>query len=191
MPNGYFSMIDNMIVPVYKRAWEEDTTKDVWMRENVNKANVYGFEASVKYSFLKNYSVEIGYNYSKNKNLETAMQLPYSPGSSLYSKVLFNQAIVGKYLSISGFIGFKATFNRSAWNWKPPTTQPQDYKDGLITNLKDYQKLDAGLTITIFNHYALFFNAYNILSQEVETLDDAYTVFAGEPTVKGGIKISF
>lgn len=191
MVNGYFSIIDNMIVPVYKGAWAEDTTKDVWMRENINKAYVYGFEASAKYFIFKNYSIEFGYNYSKNKNSETSLQLPYSPGSSVYSKILFNQPIIGNYLSISGFVGFKAVFNRSAWNWKPPTTQVHDYPGGLTTKLKDYQKLDAGITATVLNHYSIFFNAYNILQQDIETLDDAYTVFAGELNYKVGLKIQF
>lgn len=190
MINGYFSMIDDMIVPVYQGAWSEDTTKDVWMRQNIHKAYVYGAEATMRYKFLNNYVLEAGYNFSKNMNIETSRQLPYSPGSSVFAKFQFEQNII-RHIVISGFIGFKAVFNRSAWDWQPPSGTPHDYQDGLITKLVNYQKLDAGLTLTLFGHYSLFFNTYNILGQEIETLDDAFTVYKGEPAFKGGLKILF
>jgi outer membrane receptor for ferrienterochelin and colicins len=38
--SGFYSNITNMIVPVYMGAWSVDTTKDVWMRQNILKAEI-------------------------------------------------------------------------------------------------------------------------------------------------------
>jgi len=48
--NGYVSLIDNFIVPQYQGQWDEDPTKDVWRRENILRAIVYGAEFSSRWT---------------------------------------------------------------------------------------------------------------------------------------------
>ena len=60
--------------------------------------------------------------------------------------------------------------------------------EGLTTKLEDYQKLDAGVSLTYKENYQAFLNVYNILGQDIETLDDLYTIIDGEPILKGGIR---
>ena len=47
--------------------------------------------------------------------------------------------------------------------------------------------LNAGIKLGLKNRYEIFVNAHNLLKQEIETLDDVYTVFKGEVYVRTGI----
>lgn len=184
--NSYYSQITDMIIPVYKGPWEEDDTKDVWMRENIHEAKMYGAELVVKVNLFDNILIEGGYTISDNKDEESGRKLPYNPGSSGYFKMFFNQPI-SKSMCLHGFAGIKTVNGRSAWNWKPASDNTTD-PFGIITELANYQKLDAGIMLSINNNYSIYLNVYNILGQEVEQLDDCFTVFKGEPTLKSGMK---
>lgn len=185
--NSYYSRITDMIIPVYKGAWEVDDTKDVWMRENIHEAEMYGAELVVRVNLFDNYMFEGGYTFSENKDEDSGRQLPYNPGSSEYLKVFFTQPI-SQSISFQGFAGIKIIHGRSAWNWKPASDSGVDDPFGIITKLADYQKFDAGIMFSIENRYSIYLNVYNILGQEVEQLDDCFTVLKGEPTLKSGIK---
>ena len=96
---------------------------------------------------------------------------------------------IGSKLTLSEFVSLRTVFNRSAWNWQPDTSIDDTNPDGLLTELGDYQKLDAGITICYDNKYNVFLNAGNILGQNIENLDDSFTMIDGEPVFKVGLKI--
>ena len=88
----------------------------------------------------------------------------------------------------SAFVGLRAVFNRSAWSWKPAPGAPLDDPSGLTTGLDDYQKLDAGISADYNDTYRIFLNFYNLLGQDIENLDDVYTVLDGKATVLFGFR---
>jgi len=190
MLSGYYSMIDDMIVPVYQGPVPANPIKDIWMRENIVKANIYGFELMSHLNVVKNLFFDLGYSWSDNMNVETNQQLPYKPGWHVVGKVMFEQKISGK-TRINIFASVKHSTGRSAWNWKPATGAPQDNTEGLITPLKDYQMVNAGLNCSVSEKYFLTFKLSNILKQEIEYLDDAYTVYAGKMLFSTKLSISF
>jgi outer membrane cobalamin receptor len=188
--HGYYSDIDDMIVPVYEGPWSEDPGIDVWRRQNIEEAEVYGGEASLNWAVNGWLSLETGYTRTESENRETGRRLPYRSGSSLYGRLVATHSIGGN-CAISGFVGARAAFDREAWNWKPaPGTSP-DNPDGLTTPLKDYTKLDAGVSLALGSDYEVFVKVENIFGEDIENLDDAYTVIDGEPVFQAGAKYNF
>lgn len=187
---GFYSDLDDMIVPVYEGAWDEDPTLDVWRRQNIENAEVYGAEAAVVLHVTDQMSLEGGYTYTDNEDKDTGRQLPYHPGSSAYGKMVYTQPLSGAY-KVSLFIGARAVFDREAWNWKPAPETPTDNPDGLTTALEDYTKLDAGINLAAGQNCDLFAKVENILGEDIENLDDAYTVIDGEPVFTIGMKYRF
>jgi len=185
-----YSDIDDMIVPVYEGAWAEDPTKDVWRRTNIEHAWVFSGEFSARYIFSPNLTLESGYTYTNNEDEDTGHQLPYDPGDSIFAKALTDWELDRDW-KLSGFIGLRAVFDRSAWSWKPPAGAPAGDPSGLTTDLDDYEKLDTGITLTYRKDLSFFVNVYNILGQDFENLDDSYTILDGEPTFKVGLKWDF
>jgi len=187
--NGFYSNIENMVVPIYAGAWSQDTSKDMWVRQNIYKAIIYGLEITSRFNFFKNkLLIEAGYVYNYNRNHDTKNILPYYPGSSINGRINFNSNI-GHNIIFSVFATINAINNRSAWSWQPAPNSNYNDLNGLVTVLKNYQLLNAGVSITIFKNYEFFFNAKNILKQEIENLDDAFTVFYGTTSFDGGFKI--
>jgi outer membrane receptor protein involved in Fe transport len=183
---GYYNVIHDMITPVYSGPWEADSTIDKWVRTNIHEATIYGAEIFASWTLGDNLLIRAGYTYTYNENTSTGRQLPYFPGQSYTGKIIYNRNL-GKNISFTGFIDLKGVIDRSAWNWQPEAGAPQDNPDGLITPLKDYQMLDAGVKVSIKNRYEFFVNAHNLLGQEIETLDDAFTVYKGEVYFRTGI----
>lgn len=186
--NAFYSSIDNMIVPVYKGAWDLDPSKDVWMRENIHHANIWGYDGFVQFKWVEILKLETGFSFSDNINNSTQRQLPYSPGSAFIAKVQFSQKITTNII-MESFVNYRFVQGRRAWNWKPASGESADNMDGMITKLIDYQKLDAGISIKFDNKYSIFGSLYNILGEEIETLDDAFTVFTGKPLFRVGFKM--
>jgi outer membrane receptor for ferrienterochelin and colicins len=194
LADGYYSKITDMITPVYEGVWEENpdetTTIYKWVRTNIHKAKIYGFESTIRYRLKDKLTVEGGYTYTHNENSSTGGQLPYYPGESFFSKIVYTQKHSAK-LSSSYFMTLRATKNRSAWNWKPDSDADVDNSDGLITDLEDYQLLSAGVKFTYNKKYNLYLNVGNILGQDIQNLDDVFTEIDGEPTFKVGCLINF
>ncbi|MFP4055768.1 MAG: TonB-dependent receptor plug domain-containing protein [Candidatus Brocadiia bacterium] len=187
---GHYSDIDDMIVPVYEGPWAVDPTKDVWRRTNIEKAEVYGAEMKARYTFSPNFRLEGGGSYTSNEDQETGRQLPYDPGYSAFLKAVA-EGPLGPNWRWSAFAGLRAVFNRSAWSWKPaPGTDPSD-PSGLTTELEDYEKVSAGLSLRYKDRYELFLNAYNLLAQDIENLDDIHTIIDGEPTFMVGFRATW
>jgi outer membrane receptor protein involved in Fe transport len=185
---GYYNLIDDMITPVYSGPWEADSTIDKWVRTNIYHAKIYGSEIYASWKPFNSVRFKAGYTYTHNVNVSTGLQLPYYPGQSYFGKIVFNRQLT-KSLEITGFINFKGVIGRSSWNWKPDADATPDNPDGLVTPLKDYQLLNAGVKMGIKENFEIFLNAHNILQQEIETLDDVYTVFRGEVYYRTGIHL--
>jgi len=188
--SGFYSIISNMIIPVYAGPWEQDTSKDVWMRQNILQAEILALEMSASWFITNNYNLLFSYNFADNiAKSEESQQLPYNPGQGLNVKFTAKQNI-GENFTISEFVSLRCVFGRSAWNWKPETGTDPTNPYGLTTELADYQKLDAGINLCFHKKFNLYFNIGNILGQDIENLDDAYTVIDGEPVFKVGVKIN-
>lgn len=191
--HGYYNTISNMITPIYSGIWEEnpnpDTVIDKWVRTNIHEAKIYGLETTIKYQLDDNLLLECGYNHSYNENSSTGGQLPYFPGESFFSKIIYNYKLSGKLDGLC-FVSLRATKNRSAWDWKPATGTDFDNPDGLIRELKDYQLINVGAKFIYNKKLSLFLNAGNILGQNIQKLDDSFTEIDGEPTLKLGCLIN-
>jgi outer membrane receptor protein involved in Fe transport len=187
--SAYYSKVNNMIVPVYEGPWYEvDSSKDVWRRQNILEANILSGQIGVRYLLFNNYGLHMSYSYSDNFTpSEENRQLPYKPGQSLSVKITGKQNITSK-ICLQEFVSLRTVTGRSAWNWKPASGIVDD-ASGLITALEDYQKLDAGITISYDKKYDLYFNVSNILGQDIQNLDDALTIIDGEPVFSIGFRL--
>jgi outer membrane receptor for ferrienterochelin and colicin len=183
-----------MITPVYSGIWEEnpDTTSviDKWVRTNIHKAKIYGIESTLRFKLNKQLLLEAGYNYAYNENSSTGGQLPYYPGESLFSKIVYNYKLSSKLDGLL-FVSLRATKGRSAWSWKPASGTDFDNPDGLIIELNDYQLLNAGIKFIYNKQLNVFVNVGNILGQDIQRLDDSLTEIDGEPTWRVGCNIKF
>jgi outer membrane receptor protein involved in Fe transport len=192
--HGYYNLINDMITPVYGGIWEENpdtnTVIDKWVRTNIHEAKIFGVETTLRYQVNDKLLLEGGYNYTDNQNITTGGQLPYFPGESFFSKIIYNFNLFPK-VSGSGFISLRTAKNRSAWDWKPAVGSDYTNPDGLITELKDYQLINAGIKVRYNNKINLYLNIGNILGQNIQKLDDALTEIEGEPTWKTGCLVNF
>jgi len=190
MIGGYYSTIDDMIVPVYHGPLSTDPSKDVWKRENIAQAKIYGFEITAKTHADRLISLETGLSWSDNLDVSSERQLPYKPGWNTYLKVIIFKKFRNGH-TFNMFSSVKHTAARSAWNWRPAPEAPSTSTEGLVTPLNDYQMLNAGITFSFRNKHDITLKASNILQQEIEYLEDAYTVYAGKMLLNMKIKIGF
>jgi outer membrane receptor for ferrienterochelin and colicin len=120
--NSYYNLINDMITPAYSGIWEENpdtsTVIDKWVRTNIHKAKIFGTETTVRYQLNDKLLLEGGYNYTENQNITTEGQLPYYPGESFFSKIIYNFKL-SPMVGGSCFVSLRTTKNRSAWDWKP------------------------------------------------------------------------
>jgi len=192
--HAYYNNITNMITPVYSGIWEENpdtsTVIDKWVRTNIHDAKIYGIETTLRYRLDDRLLLEAGYNYSDNQNSTTGGQLPYYPGESFFSKIVYNKKLSSR-ISLSNFISLRVTKNRSAWDWKPAGGKDYDNPEGLIIELNDYQLLNSGIKFIYDNKINLYLNVSNILGQDIQKLDDSLTEIDGEPTWRIGCLINF
>jgi len=186
---GYYNTIDNMITPVYEGPWEENPEIDKWVRQNIHNAQILGYEISGRWNITEAIDLEGGYTYTDNENTTTGGILPYYPGRSYYTRMIMNHSF-NEQSSGSAFICLRAARDRSAWNWKPTDDAEPDNSEGMITRLADYEMLNAGLKWT-YHPISLFINVSNILGQDIERLDDVYTITDGEPVYRGGLILTF
>ncbi|MCF7827074.1 MAG: TonB-dependent receptor [Candidatus Marinimicrobia bacterium] len=192
--HSYYNTISDMITPIYGGIWEENpdstTIIDKWVRTNIHEAEIYGLETTIRYFLDDHFLLEGGYNYAENQNRSTGGQLPYYPGESFFSKLIFRYNLTSWH-HLSSFISWRATKNRSAWNWMPESSEDYENPDGLVTALKDYQLLNIGFKLTYRGKYSYFVNAGNLLAQDIQKLDDSFTEIDGEATWKVGFLINF
>lgn len=188
--NGYVSLIDNFIVPQYQGEWDVDPSKDVWRRENILRAIVYGAEFSSRWIPLEWMSLKVGYTYAGNKKRGDDKELRFHPGHSVFATLDLQKDITVKW-QVGGFFNFKGAFDRKAWSWKPDKEGERDDPSGYITELGDYQVLSLGVQVTYDKTYQIAFKANNLLEQDIENLDDALTVIDGEPTFYGSLRIFY
>lgn len=185
--HGFYSTIDDMIVPVFEGAWALDPTVDVWRRQNIEEAEVYGGEAMARWEVTDSLRFETGYTYADNEDKATGRQLPYRPGSSAYGRLSARQPI-GNDMALGAFVGLRAAFDREAWNWKPAAGTDPRNPDGLVTALEDYVKLDAGASLTVGPDWEFYVKVENILAEDIENLDDAHTIIDGDVICWLGVK---
>lgn len=186
---GHYSRLRDMIVPVYEGPWDEDPTKDVWRRTNIAKSTVYGAEARARYRILPGLRLEGGYTWSDERD-DSGRQLPYHPGSAAFFEASVSRRL-GPRWQVDARVALFAAFDRSAWSWKPAAGAAADDAAGGTTSLQDQQRLQAALTAAYRDTYFAYVNAHNLLGQDLEYLDDAYTVLEGEPTFSGGLRCAW
>lgn len=182
---GFYNDVDDMIIPVYRGVWDQDPTIDVWERENIKNAEVYGFEIKSEIRLHQYVRLEAGYTYTDNEDKDTGRQLPYSPGKTLSARLAGWYPVTG-LVDVSGFIGVKSAFDREAWSWKPATGAATNDPNGLITELEDFTKLDMGTSVKVARAYEIFAKVQNLLGEDIENLDDLHTVIDGKPVFTVG-----
>jgi outer membrane receptor for ferrienterochelin and colicins len=193
MINGYYYSIDNMITPVdhgledptlyFPREqipFVTDSLVYIYRRENIHQGRIGGGEIKMLWYFMDGYTFEGGFCILHNKNQDTGKTLPYYPGKSLSLKLQGNQSITNR-LTIGGFIGLNATMGRKIWRFKHDSEQQ--------LNLDNYQKLDAGLSLSFQNGYELFLNFDNLLCQEIHLYEDVDFIIEGTPLYRVGIRL--
>ncbi|MBN1755668.1 TonB-dependent receptor [bacterium] len=196
MANGYYTALTDMITPIDHGLenpydyfspeemphWDtEDSLVYIYRRENVHKASIYGGELKLLWNFFRNFYLEGAFNYTHNKNEDTGESLPYYPGMSFSGKLYGDQSI-NPWLRLGGFVGINAVSGRKIWKFVENGEQKIE--------LDDYQKLEAGLNITIKERYQLFCNATNLLKQEIHSYEDVEMVLEGIPQFYAGLKIN-
>jgi len=183
---------DDMIVPYYEGAVPGDPAHDVWRRMNIAEARVYGAEASMKWKINDSLEFDAGCTYTENEREDTDGQLPYSPGTTTFAKMILTRPVTTG-IKMRSFVGAHNALNRSSWSWKPAAGMDPSDSSGLVTPLGDYINLSAGVSFFFGECLELLFRADNLLGEEIVTLDDVYTVREGDPAYYMGVKyrISF
>jgi outer membrane receptor for ferrienterochelin and colicins len=187
--SGYCHLIDNFIVPRYAGPWDEDPTKNMWVRTNILRAWVYGGELSGKWSPLTWLRLQSGYSYGTNWDEAEDEQLQFDPGHTVFGRVDLRFRFA-THARVNLFARVLLRSGRSAWNWKPAAEAAPDDESGYITELADYTLLDAGAELS-YRQYTAFFSATNLLSEDIERLDDALTKLDGEPLFRAGLRFEW
>ena len=192
--NGYYYAIENMITPIdhgledpiryfpqEQIPFVTDSLVYIYRRENIHSGRIGGGEIKILWHFITGFRLEGGFNFSHNQNTDTGESLPYYPGKSLALKLSARQPLSPK-LSWGGFIGMNAVSDRKIWKFKHSGEQS--------VKLDDYQKLDAGFRVYYGSHVELFFNADNILGQELHLYEDVDFVIEGTPLYRFGVRLT-
>jgi len=185
--DGYYTAMTDMITPVFDHteiiidsSETVDTTElDIYIRQNIHEATIYGGEIKICYNFFRNFILDGAFNYTHNENKMTGTSLPYYPGMTASAKLSGHEAIT-PWLGAGGFVGINFISNRKVWNWNNVSEEIE---------LEDYMKLDAGLNIKFLDRYELFGTVNNILGQEIHMFEDVELLIDGIPQFTGGIRL--
>ena len=182
--NTFYTDLDDMIVPVYEG--NIDPKHEVWRRMNISNAEVYGVETNVKWKMTENLRLDLGYTYTGNENKNTGRQLPYSPGSAAFAKLVNNSKLSDNF-KLQCFVGARTEFNREAWSWKPEAETDPGNANGLTTKLDDYVDVIAGVSCFLDDNIELYVRAANLLGEDIENLDDSHMILDGKPVFTVGL----
>lgn len=196
--NGYFHVVDNFITPAYVGPWGDDPNwdgdpenqKDMWVRQNILEAWLYGSEGSVKWHPTQWLWLGAGYGYAANRDKHDDKQLKFHPGHTVSGDAAVRFTFATHW-RIGGFAKALYRKGRSAWNWKPASDAPQTDEAGYITALDDFILLDAGVRASYKKRYMLEAKVTNLLGEDIQHLDDALTTIQGEPVYRVGFKMLF
>ena len=188
--SGYFHIVDNFITPKYEGPWEEDPTKDKWVRQNILEAWLYGGEGSFKWRPSRWLVLGGSYGYAANSDKDADKQLKFHPGHTVSGNVSA-RFTVASHWQVSPVVKVVYRSGRSAWNWKPAADAPQNNEEGYITSLEDFVLLDAGLRVSFKKRFTGYVKVTNLLGEDVQRLDDALTTLAGAPVFRVGLKLMF
>lgn len=189
MLNGFYTEFDDKIVFAYEGAHPTNSAIDVWRRQNVEEAVVYGVDVGALWQINEQFRFEGGCTATESKDMKTGRKLSYSPGVSAYGKVVFSDQVLDH--DVTSFLGIRAGFDRQAWSWKPAQGQPSSNTDGLTTELDDYFTFDAGVTVGLTKQLETFVTVENILGEDIQNLDDVLTELDGAPFVRVGLTYDF
>ena len=154
----------------------------VYRRENIYEARVIGGEAMAAYRLragLFSLSSQACISYANTENISKDEILPYNPGMTLSVK-LHPSFKLGQKAVLSAFVGLKAVSGRQIW----------DYKKDAVTDLEDYQDFEAGIALSFLDRYEAYLRSTNMLSQEIQSYEDALMILEGKPMLEGGFKIT-
>jgi len=191
--NAYHYSIENMITPIdhgledptlyfpsEQIPFITDTLAYIYQRENIHKGLINGGEIKMLWDLSSEYSIESGLSLTDNKNEDTGKSLPYYPGKSVSLKIKGKQALA-RGTTLGGFVGLNAAMDRKIWRFIHDSEQE--------VKLNNYQKLDAGLSLSLQNGYELFFNVDNLLEQEIHLYEDVEMLIEGTRLFRGGIRL--
>jgi len=183
---GSLSLVDDFIALRYTGPWDEDPTKDKWERANILRAWIYGAEARARWAPLAWLRLTAGYAYGGNHDESADKQLQFLPGHTITGKLDLS-GDVAPHWRLGGFVRALYRVGRSAWSWKPAQGAARDDEDGYVTELANFVGLDAGAEVR-FHAWTAFVTMTNLLSQDIEHLDDALTCLDGTPLWRVGLR---
>lgn len=144
----YYINIENMI------RWLPNAS-GIWSPINTNKVESYGVESQLDFdkNFGKNKTkFSAGYIFTHSKNLETNKFLSYVPKHKIFGNVSYAY-------------DFVEIFVQGMFNARTFTTDDEK----LSSAISSYFVMNAGINITLLNHYQIGFRANNLLDQVYET----------------------
>ena len=130
------------------------TTAGYWTPENVEKVQSKGIESSLtftKKTGKHQFSLNLGYAYTKSQNQETRKQLSYVPFHKIFGNLDYQYRFLGFYV-------------QGMYNSLTYTTTDENYTDAL----KPYFVSNAGVYLQVKN-YKLTFKINNIGNEIYET----------------------
>ncbi len=186
--DGYYTAMTDMITPIYDHTeyiiesseTSVDTTElDIYIRQNIHKATIFGGEIKLSYYFFRDFAFEGAFNCTHNENMETGKSLPYYPGMTASAKLSGYESL-NSWFGFGGYVGMNFAMGRKVWNWNDVSEELE---------LEDYIQLDAGLNFKFDDRYEIFGMVDNILSQEIHTYEDLEMITAGIPQFKAGVRL--
>jgi outer membrane receptor protein involved in Fe transport len=198
-PAGMFSItiggaatwISNMIqyyntgrdTTVFDPIVRDTPTVHIFGRQNIARAFVGEGDISFKIR-LQPITVQAGYSYTYNRDLDSNRILSYFPGSGISAKIS-GEWKLGAQWSIEPYVAVKAGFGRRFMS--------QGMESGEVAGevaLENYTDLSGGISVSYLNRFSLFFKASNLLGQEMESYEDILMKTNGDRLIEGGLKVS-
>ena len=159
---------------------------------NANKSTVYGFEATVQYTFDKLLPAPFdGLGFSANY---TKVESSTTFDPSLTSQV-FNVEGLSDSANVVGFYEKGPVQVRVAYNWRAPFLRSTFGDNGQPTNIDSYGQLDLTGSLKLTNNIGVFVDVLNVTNAKQRVYSSFKDRFAGlyqtGRVISGGVRATF
>ena len=159
---------------------------------NANKSTVYGFEATVQYTFDKLLPAPFdGLGFSANY---TKVESSTTFDPSLTSQV-FNVEGLSDSANVVGFYEKGPVQVRVAYNWRAPFLRSTFGDNGQPTNIDSYGQLDITGSLKITHNIGVFVDVLNVTDARQRVYSSFKDRFAGlydtGRVISGGVRATF
>ncbi len=159
---------------------------------NANKSTVYGFEATVQYTFDKLLPAPFdGLGFSANY---TKVESSTTFDPSLTSQV-FNVEGLSDSANVVGFYEKGPVQVRVAYNWRAPFLRSTFGDNGQPTNIDSYGQLDLTGSLKLTSNIGVFVDVLNVTNAKQRVYSSFKDRFAGlyqtGRVISGGVRATF